>query len=358
MNFISFNPIETTVVNHHQEFNIRQGHILKGAKIQCTEVTCGDPNFAPKLWCDRQWVWLTSSISSDNMGFEILKRGLMLIPLLFASIIAYPMSCCIFSVETTDDLGSSQINAAGFQTTKTLFLPASCTKVIFDSPGILHIKIQNTNDENLEIANQIALEATYDENLDSTFNASYNEEGCISISQKKDCLSSKPNYTLSMPSLTKLHVKSVGSVNIDSNITANIFTLTQNSTGKVIINTINVNELQYKNNGSGSTFINQINTDGIFHCTSNGSGKISINDIHVETFNCDINDSGKVNFKTGFITDSNISLAGSGSYFGSDINAVATHIKITGSGKAYLDKEPITQTITGSGKYIVGSQKC
>ena len=100
--------------------------------------------------------------------------------------------------------------------------------------------------------------------------------------------------------------------------------------------------------GSGNVTAGNVETDS-FEAAISGSGSINIDAITVETFDGSISGSGRIEV-SGSTTDLTVSIPGSGTFSGADMEATGATVKISGSGDAVVNVTvSLITDVSGSG---------
>ena len=256
--------------------------------------------FKPTMWCDKQW----KNLSSDCKGLgELAKRILIFVPLVFASLVAYPISlvCCISLATTyTNSSQMAAITGPGVLATRTQDLkPYHINEVELQCIGNLVINKGNAN----------SLSTSTDDNIINSFESRV-EGSKLIISMKPGFFRflHSPSYTLTIPTdLRYLSVSGSGCVTMDE-LVADTFSCNISGSGNVNILKGSVNHQSIKISGSGRYVApNLLGVNS--HTNISGSGRAVIQ--ATDTLKVNISGSGKCEYFGNPQITKNISGSGS-----------------------------------------------
>lgn len=211
--------------------------------VNTTKITYDRSKFKPTMWCDKQW----KNLKSDCKGLsDIVKRILIFIPLVFASLFAYPLSLICCTRITTTSINSphiATIHGSGILATQKQDLkPYQITEVDLQSQGNLFIKKGNENSLTLNTDDNII------DQLESRVEGSK-----LILTTKPGSFQFQhlPTYTLIIPSdVSFLSVSGSGDITMDE-LTADEFSCKISGSGKINILEGIVNHQKVVISGSG-----------------------------------------------------------------------------------------------------------
>lgn len=275
-------------------------HII-GSNISYTNI--GNRNisinttFEPALWCNKEWMHLLSPC--NGLG-ELVKRILMFVPLVFASLVAYPISLFYLSSTITIDPPINIKIGSGILQEKLLDLnPDHIQEVELNAYGNLTIKKGNENSINIKA----------DDNLiDNIETRIENNKLIIAMKSGAFQFSTSPTFVLNIP--TSLNLLSV--------------------------------------NGSGNATIDELVTD-LFTCNIKGSGSVNVLKGTVDRQTIVISGSGDYIAPNLLGSVSNVTIKGSGESIIHAKNALNVSIRGSGECRYYGNPQAITEKIQGSG---------
>ena len=223
---------------------------------------------------------------------DLIKRVLIFVPLVVASLVAYPISlvCCISLTTTSTTMTSitspqtATITGSGTQANRMQDLkPYQINEVVLKCIGNLVIKKGNAN----------LLTTSTDDNIINSFESRV-EGNKLIIDMKPGSFRflHSPSYTLSIP--TDLHSLSIL-----------------------------------------------------------GQGNVVMDELVADVFSCNISGTGKVNILSGSVNRQIITIPSSGSYTAPNVLGITSQANISGSGKAIIRvRDALKVNISGSGTCV------